>query len=406
MGGGGEHYSRDTSDGYRTTAGGFSETAQQMMGRSRVDPGVLTVNRTIESRARTVVALLCDVTGSVDALPLIFTDKLPMVAGQIAQLGYLEEPEVSLAAVGDLTDEAPMQVGDFARVRDLDDWVKRLWREKGGGSNDTEAYAFMAYYYAYCCDIPNADTAFCVFIADEGMERTLYKGDLERLFGGTRQTVSTADVFRDLDRKFKGNVFLIHRDYGSTERDRRALTVWRECLGDERIIPFGKEDRAIADLLLGLFAIVNGVRTLDAYLDDMVNARAKPQTPARIALVRKALTDLAAWVQTRPVPEDVSGGSGFPTPDDLNRELERDEQVVVDRYLAALREVLTNAKTRPKPDRDGWGYCKKPPLPDTIRDGSALWEFVREKLERSNWLAEIVDDPESDARIVRIRRNA
>lgn len=400
MGGGGGHYDRDTEDGYRTTASGHSQAAESLMGRSNVDPGVLARDRTIASRARGATALIYDVTGSVDTLPMIFVDKLPMVAGQITDNGYLDDPEISLAAVGDLGDEAPAQIADFAKIRDLDDWVKRLWREKGGRSNHVEAYAYLAYYYAFCCDIPNAVTPFCVFIADEGMHATLYKSDLERLFGGKRESISTVEVFKALDRKFHGNVFLIHRYYDPG--DDRALSVWRECLGDERVLRLGS-DKSVADVLLGLFAIVTGARTLEAYLDDMVHARAKPQTVARIAEVRKSLEGLAEWVQTR--AEGIPEGNGFPTPDDLNRALDRDEQAAVDGYLAALRGVLTNVSTRPKPDREGWGYCKQPPLPDTIRDGSALWEFVREKLERANWRAEIVDDPDSDARIVRIRRN-
>lgn len=399
MGGGGEYYGRDTKDGYETKAGGYSETAQQIMGRSRVDPGVLTVNRTIESRAKTVAALIYDVTGSVDALPMIFVDKLPMVAGQVGQLGYLTDPEVSLAAVGDLTDDAPVQVADFAEIRDLEDWVKRLWREKGGGANKTEAYAFMAYFYAYCCDIPNAETAFCVFIADEGIERKLYKGDLERLFGGTRQTASTVDVFRDLDRKFKGNVFLIHRNY--PRGDEEALSVWRECLGDERIIRLGS-DRAIADLLLGLFAIVNGVRTLDAYLDDMVNARAKSQSAERIAEVRKSLERLPAFVASRPAWDD---GPGIPTPDDLNDDMDAEQERVSERFLADLRATLKDSRRRPKIEEDGWAYVRSLPLPvHAVAATSHGWRRIRDALSDANWRAEIAIDPDTDARIVRIRR--
>ena len=399
MGGGGSYYDRDTKDGYESTPRGHSKEAESLMGRDRVDPGVLPMGRRVASRARAPIVLAYDVTGSVDALPMVFADKLPMVAGQIADNGYVDEPEISLAAVGDLGDKAPVQVADFAEIRSLDDWLKRLWREKGGLGNHVEAYAYMAYFYAFCCDIPNAVTPFCVFIADEGMHRTLYKSDLERLFGGTRETISTADVFKELDRRFKGNVFLVHRhyDYGDAE----ALSVWRECLGDERIVPLGS-DRAIADLLLGLFAIVNGVRTLEAYLDDMVNASAKPQSAARIAEVRKSLAHLPAFVASRPAWDD---GPGIPTPDDLNQDMDAEQERAIERFLADLRATLKDARRRPKIEEDGWAYVRSLPLPAHAAVATSHgWRRIRDALSEANWRAEIAIDPDADARIVRIRR--
>ncbi len=301
MGGGGSYYDRDTDDGYAKTPAGYSPQAEKLMSLSRVDPGMLPKGRKIVSRAKSPVAYAYDVTGSVDNLPLIIVDKMPLIAGQIIENGYLEDPEFSLAAVGDVTeDTAPLQVGDFSKIKDLDDWLKRIWREKRGGSNDVEGYEHMAYYYARYCEMPNAVTPFFLFTGDEGLRNTLYKSDLERHFGGTHETISCVEVFKELDRKFKGNVFLIHRYYKGG--DEKALSGWRECLGDDRIIPL-REDLAIADITLGLFAVVTGARTLDTYLDDMRTTRDKAQSKERISQVKKALTRVAAFAKTRPMPK-------------------------------------------------------------------------------------------------------
>lgn len=300
MGGGGTYYDRDTSDGYAKTSRGFSPQAEELMSRSGVDPGLLPKGRTLVSKAKSPVAYAFDVTGSVDNLPMIITDKMPMIAGQIVENDYLDDPEFSLSAVGDVTkDTAPIQVADFAKIKNLDDWLKRLWREKGGGGNDVEGYEHMAYFYARYCQMPNAVTPFCLFTADEGMREKLYKSDLERLFGGTHETVSAVEVFKELDKKFKGNVFLIHRYYG--RGDEEALSGWRECIGDERIIRLGT-DLAIADLTLGLFAVVTGSRTLEEYLDDMKNKRDQAQTAERIKEVRDSLKRVAAFAKARPMP--------------------------------------------------------------------------------------------------------
>ena len=307
MGGGGTFYDRDTTDGYAKTSDGFSQKAEELMSLSGVDPGVLPKGRTLVSTAKSPVVYAFDVTGSVDRLPLIITDKMPMIAGQILENGYLDDPEISLAAVGDATrDTAPIQVADFAKIKNLDDWLKRLWREKGGGGNGVEGYEHMAYFYARNCQMPNAVTPFFLFTADEGMRETLYKSDLERLFGGTHETISAVKVFKELDKKFKGNVFLIHRYYG--QGDEEALSGWRKCIGDERIIRLGS-DLAIADLTLGLFAVVTGSRTLEEYLDDMTNKRDKAQTAERIKEVRDSLKQVAAFAKARPMPRPARGSS-------------------------------------------------------------------------------------------------
>lgn len=409
MGGGGEHYDRDTKDGYAATDRGFSQAAETLMGRRGADPGVLPKGRRVGSNARSPTVLCYDVTGSVDALPMIFADKLPLIAGQIGELRYLDDPEISLSAVGDIGDRAPIQVADFAKIRHLDDWLQRLWREKGGLANGVEAYEFLAYYYAFCCDIPDAVTPFFVFIADEGMRRSLYKSDLERVFGGTHQNIDTVDVFRALDRAFKGNVFLVHRHYGID--DDKALSVWRECLGDDRIVKLGT-DRSIADVLLGLFAIVTGARTLDAYLDDMVSARARPQSAHRVAEVRTALTRVSefakAWPMARPSEDPVRPiGGALPTPDDLNEQLDAEaaaSERAAEVYIANLRSMLMSPTRRPLPSADGWTYCKDLVVPEAVRRGTSEWGLVRDALSDTNWEADLATEPVTKKLTLRIRR--
>lgn len=419
MGGGGEYYRRDTEDGYKTNERGHSTAATELMGRKSVDPGVLPRGRRVRSRARSPMALIYDVSGSPEHLPLIFIDKFPLIAGQIVKSGYLTDPEVSMAAVGDLKDEAPIQIGDFTKVTDADDWLRRLWREKGGYNNNVEGYELTAYYYAYCCDIPNAETPFCVFVADEGMRRRVYQSDLERHLGGTHESVDTQQVFRDLDTKFNGNVFLLHRFYRDADHDETALTVWRECLGNDRIIRIGpanggdlnRYDRAIADITLGLFALVNRVRTLDEYLEDMRTARDVPQTKQRIDDVRAALAPLAAFLQSLPSgdaserePAVARTADDLPSPDEVNERLDTERDRGTTRFLDELRSVLLSPSRTPKPAKDGWGYCTEPALPEHVTKDSPDWERVRARLAKAGWTADIAPVGESTPRMLCIRR--
>lgn len=293
MGSGGTYYDRDTDDGYSRGSAGYSKTAEQTLSRRQVDASLLPKNRRLVCQAKSPIVYSFDVTGSMGNLPKIIFDKMPLIAGQIAENGYLDDPQISVSAIGDQdSDKAPIQVGDFAKLRNADDWLKRIWLEGGGGGQDVESYELTAYGYARMCEIPKAVTPFCLFTGDEGFRETLYKSDLVRHFGGKHETIGASEVFEQLKKKFKGNVFLIHRFYRTAASDQVVVAQWQKVLGKEHVIRLGS-DQAIADVTLGLFAIMSGSRTLDEYLDDMANARQQGQTEERIAEVRKSLEPVA-----------------------------------------------------------------------------------------------------------------
>jgi len=299
MGGGGSYYDRDVTDDARRTSGGFSDLAEKSMDSYRVDYGLLPFKRRLKTMSKNPLVYAFDVTGSMGNLPKIIFDKMPMIAGQIADQKYLEDADVSLAAVGDIeSDSAPLQVCDFSAIRQLDSYLKRIWVESNGGSQHFESYEFMAYYYAYLCDIPKAQMPIFLFTGDEAFRPNLRKGDLERHFGGNCQSVDADIVFRDLRKKFKDNVFLIHKKYASG-KDGEIVSLWERALGKERVIKL-PQDLAVADVTLGVLAIAGGTRTLDEYISDIKNrpldmgvVKYKPQSQQRIDEVRDALESFA-----------------------------------------------------------------------------------------------------------------
>lgn len=307
MGGGGSYYDRDTTDGYTKTARGYSADAEQLMSRSEADAGMLPTGRTITSTAQSPIVSTYDVTGSVDNLPMIITDKMPLIAGQIVQNCYLDDPEIALGAIGDPEcDRASIQIGDFIKLRESDAMLKRIWRENGGGGNSVEGYEFMAYFLAKYCEMPNAVTPFCLFTADEGVRDKLDKGLLQKVFGGQHATVTTKKVFEELDAKFMGNVFMIHRYYRGGDAEAVA-SFTRAGFADERIIRL-PSDTAISDLTLGLIAVMSGSRTLNEYLSDMTDKRDKAQTQERIDEVGAALLRVSALApKTRPTAPAKGG---------------------------------------------------------------------------------------------------
>ncbi len=289
MGGGGSYYDRDVTDNRRVdNSRGYSDIAERALRRAakKIDSALRPKNRLLRCTAESALVFAFDVTRSMGTLPKIFFDKIPMIAGQLMGLGYLGGNfAVSTAAIGDVySDKAPIQVGDFGNIQEMDQWLKKLWLEYGGGGTGKESYEFMAYVYAYMCDLGAAKNRFFIFTGDEDYYDDLTRDMLEKYFGGERLTAAATTVFDKLKKNFNGNVYMVHREHrGSTNE--RIVRRWQEALGVSNVVLL-PEDKAIADIVLGIVALGSGARTLDGYVEDMEK---REQTGPRIIAVRKAL---------------------------------------------------------------------------------------------------------------------
>src|SRR5258705_5415748 len=162
------------------------------------------------------------------------------------------------------------------------------------------------------CELKEAEAPFFIITGDEGFRETLYGNDLVRHFGGKHKNTETADVFDELKKKFKGNVFLIRRQYQGEQNDKIQVQ-WEKLLGKDYVVPLGS-DQAIADVTLGLFALMTGTRTLDEYLDDLRTKRDVPQTDERIAEVRASLARVATLPPTKVSSAAASSDPATATP--------------------------------------------------------------------------------------------
>ncbi len=305
MGGGGSYYDRDVSASRKLSAG-FTAYAQEQMSRSKMSSDLLPMNRRQSSSCKSPFVYAFDVTGSVQNLPVIIFDKIPMIAGQIITQRYLDDAQVSLSAIGDITcDGGPLQVCDFAEIKKLDPWLKKIWREGRGGGQHFESYEFIAYYYARLYDMENATMPMLLFTGDESFRENVSGADLERHFGGQHQDVDSFAIFDELKKKFRGNVFLLHRFYDSYGLDNEIFAQWEKALGKGFVVRL-PDDTAVADLTLGIIALAAGRRTLAQYVRDiksrpleMGGIKYAPQSSERIDAVISALKPLETALNAR-----------------------------------------------------------------------------------------------------------
>lgn len=162
----------------------------------------------------TPIVVAMDVTRSRGDDAKVVYGKLPMFIGQIIMKGYVSDPVISFAAIGDATsgDRAPIQVGQFESDNRLDEVLSKIWLEEGGGGTGQESYELMAYYYAKHSIIDSGKRnkkGFFFFIGDEGFYPKVAKDQIKVLIGDdVREDIDARKIFAELQEKY--HVFLLY----------------------------------------------------------------------------------------------------------------------------------------------------------------------------------------------------
>ncbi|MBI2571488.1 MAG: hypothetical protein HYV63_31145 [Candidatus Schekmanbacteria bacterium] len=166
-----------------------------------------------EHPTSTPIVVAMDVTRSRgDDAKVVFA-KLPMLIGQIIMRGYVPDPTISFAAIGDATaDRAPIQVGQFESDNRLDEELSSLWLEEGGGGTGQESYELTAYYYGRHTRLDATDRGkkgFFFFLGDESFYPVVSAAQVKEWIGDEiAADLPAADAFSALADKF--HVFLIY----------------------------------------------------------------------------------------------------------------------------------------------------------------------------------------------------
>lgn len=162
----------------------------------------------------TPIVVAMDVTRSRGDDARVVYGKLPMFIGQIKMKGYVEDPVISFAAIGDASsgDSAPIQVGQFESDNRLDDVLGNIWLEEGGGGTGQESYELMAYFYARHSRLDclkRGKKGYFFFLGDEGFYPTLKRDQVKTYIGDDLPAdVSAKEIFAELQRQYQ--VFFIY----------------------------------------------------------------------------------------------------------------------------------------------------------------------------------------------------
>ena len=190
-----------------------------------------------------------DVTGSMGDIPTRFAQEmLGKLMKMLVERNYVTDPQLLFAAVGDaVSDQAPLQVGQFESGLEMDMWLTRLWLE-GGGGDAPESYLlpcwFAAYHTATDAWEKRREKGYLFTIGD-ATNKPLDAKQIERVFGyAPARSTANADVISAAAERWSLHHILITR--GSRPRA-GLLKHWRRLL-DKRLLVLD-ETEAICDLI-------------------------------------------------------------------------------------------------------------------------------------------------------------
>jgi len=226
-----------------------------------------------DSRA---VAVLFDVTGSMQGVPRILQANLPRLMGLLIERGYLADPQILIGGVGDATcDAAPLQVGQFESGIEIEEDLGRLYLEGGGGGQVTESYElamyFLAHHTALDCYEKRGQRGYLFLIGDEAPYPAVKRREVERLLGERLQAdVPTETVLARLCERY--HVYFVIPRLTAHWDNRDVHRRWVGLLG-QNVLKL-ENPAGICELIAATIGLAEGKIELAGLGDDLAGAGA------------------------------------------------------------------------------------------------------------------------------------
>ncbi|WP_280468182.1 hypothetical protein [Nocardia cyriacigeorgica] len=181
------------------------------------------------------IAVLFDVTGSMGRVPRIMQAKLGTLHGLLTARGYADDPQILFGAIGDAdTDRVPLQMGQFESDNRMDEQLRAIFLEGGGGGQKSESYELAAYFMARHVATDAWDKrgkrGYLFIIGDELNKPRLAARHVRGVIGDpVRQDISVASIYRELAQRW--HIHYILPNQSNYYRDPEIAEHWRGLLG-------------------------------------------------------------------------------------------------------------------------------------------------------------------------------
>lgn len=219
------------------------------------------------------IAVFFDETGSMGGVPMVLVEKLKGLFGLLLRKGYVEHPQVMMAAIGDThTDPyAPLQVGQFESDNRIDDQLGKIYLEGNGGGQGMEGYAEIAYFMArhtsIDCYEKRGRKGYLFIIADEGLYPRVEPSVVRKWIGDELdEPILTKAMFDEVAEKY--HIYCIQPAGSMYHGDSGITKQWKDLIGPEHVIQLEDLD-ATAETIALTIGMLEGAIDLQQGLADI-----------------------------------------------------------------------------------------------------------------------------------------
>ena len=175
----------------------------------------------------TPIAIGVDVTGSMGYLSEeIIKNSLNELMKKLYASDVIPDPQLMFAAVGDVVDDAPLQVTQFESDIRIAEQLLELWLE-GRGGDGPEDYALFWYFLANHTDTDSMkkrnEKGFAFTIGDATNHPDLKAEDIKRIFNDVHNTLTIDEAVAECEEKY--NLFHIMIGNASTVIPGRTIFI-------------------------------------------------------------------------------------------------------------------------------------------------------------------------------------
>jgi hypothetical protein len=220
------------------------------------------------------VAVLLDVTGSMQTVPRIVQESLPRLMGLLTRKNCLDHPQILIGAIGDaVCDAAPLQVGQFESGIEIEEDLARLFLEGGGGGQTTESYELAMYFLArhtvLDCLEKRSKRGYLFLVGDEKPYPQVKRKEVEEVIGkGLQADLPIEELIEELEGLY--DVYFVLPKMTSHWNNRTVLHRWEKLLGPNVLrleAPAG-----ICELIASTIGIAEGKLDPEAIADSLEEA--------------------------------------------------------------------------------------------------------------------------------------
>ena len=208
-----------------------------------LDPLGVTLRESRDSDAHprsTAIGVLFDETGSMGTIPRVFQQKLGALMSVLLLKGYIQDPQILFGALGDATcDRLPLQVGQFESGVEMDEDLRNIIHEGGGGGTSHESYElalyFMARHTSIDCWEKRGRKGYLFLTGDEMAYKFVNRKQVVKHIGDALQeNIPLQQIIAEVQRRY--HFFFIFPRNASHGGDVKIQNFWRNLIGQNVIL--------------------------------------------------------------------------------------------------------------------------------------------------------------------------